>query len=150
MNKYSFVLFLVLFSVSDALLSTCFATSNRKNCYLQSSLLKMSSEEPSFKPMKKFIIKRNIPDADKMTAEQLNSAGCGSKKINHDQGNKCVWINSYIAPTGTYCIYAAASAEDVEEHAKCLTPDSPYEITEIVGTLDVTGAYLRNVDCAKE
>ena len=85
-----------------------------------------------------------------MTPAQLNAAGCGSRKINDDLGCKCVWINSHIVQDGTFCIYAAASEEDVECHAKCLTPDAPYEITEIVGSLDVTGAYLRSAECAEE
>lgn len=101
-------------------------------------------------PYKKFIIKRSIPGAGKMTAAELNAAGCGSNKINEDQGCKCVWINSFVVQDGTYCIYAAANMEDVECHAKCLTPDAPYEITEIVGTLDVTGAYLRDASCAEK
>ncbi len=101
----------------------------------------------NYTPMKKFVVKRTIPGAGTMTAAQLNGAGCGSRKLNDEQGCKCVWINSYIVADGTYCIYAAYSKEDVECHAKCLTPDAPYEITEIYGTLDVTGAYLRNEEC---
>lgn len=69
-----------------------------------------------------------------MTPAQLNAAGCGSRKINDDQGCKCVWINSFVVKDGTYCVYAAATADDVECHAKCLTPDAPYEITEVSRT----------------
>jgi len=102
---------------------------------------------PSETPYKKFIVKRSIPGAGSMTPSQLVKAGCGSCKINEDLGNKCVWINSFVVPEGTYCIYAAASAADVKAHACKLTPDAPCEITEIVGTLDVTGAYCRHASC---
>jgi len=110
----------------------------------------MSTEaaKPSFKPWKKWIIKRTIPGAEKMTAAELNAAGCGSRRINHDQGNRCVWINSFVVADGTYCIYAAANEEEVKLHAGCLTPDAPFEIVEVFGTLDVTGAYLRNDECS--
>ena len=98
-------------------------------------------------PYKKFMIQRTIPGAGKMTASELVKAGCGSSKINEDQGCKCIWINSFVVAEGTFCIYAAASQEDVECHAKCLTPDAPFTVTEIVGTLDVTGAYPRHASC---
>ena len=116
---------------------------------LAGSVLKMSTEaKPSFAPWKKWLIKRTIPGAGKMTAAELNKAGCGSRQINHDQGSKCVWINSFVVENGTYCVYAAANEEDVKSHAECLTPDAPFEIMEVTGTLDVTGAYLRNDECA--
>ena len=102
------------------------------------------------KPFKKFIVRRTIPGAGSMTAPQLNAAGCGSRQINKDQGEKCVWITSYVVDDGTFCVYGAASKEDVEAHAKCLTPDAPYTITEVVAMLDVTGAYLRNEECEEK
>jgi hypothetical protein len=95
------------------------------------------------------MIKRTIPGAGKMTAAQLNQAGCGSVKLNKDQGGKCVWINSFVIGEGTFCIYAAEKEEDVKCHAECLTPDAPFEIEEIFGTLDMTGAYLRSDECAE-
>ena len=66
-------------------------------------------------PMKKFLVKRTIPGAGSMTPAQLNEAGCGSRKLNDELGCKCVWINSFVVPNGTYCIYAAYSKEDVEQ-----------------------------------
>mmetsp|Transcript_73052 Transcript_73052/g.205210 ORF Transcript_73052/g.205210 Transcript_73052/m.205210 type:complete len:107 (+) Transcript_73052:19-339(+) len=102
---------------------------------------------PAEKPFKKFMVKRIIPGAGKMSASELVKAGCGSCKLNIELGSKCIWISSYVIPEGTFCIYAAASEEDVKEHACKLTPDTPTEITEIVGNLDVTGAYLRHAGC---
>lgn len=96
------------------------------------------------------MIKRNIPGAGKMSSKELVKAGCGSSKINDDQGSKCVWINSFVVADGTFCVYAAAKEEDVKCHAKCLTPDAPFEIYEIAGTLDVTGAYLRQAEFDKK
>lgn len=104
--------------------------------------------KPAFKPWKKWIIKRTIPGAGEMTAAELNKAGCGSRQINEDQGCRCVWINSFVVADGTYCVYAAANEEDVRCHAACLTPDAPFEIVEVLGTLDVTGAYLRKDECS--
>ena len=101
-------------------------------------------------PMKKFLVKRNIPGAGSMTPAQLNEAGCGSRKLNDELGYKCLWINSFVVQNGTHCIYAAYRKEDVECHAKCLTPNKYYEVAEIFGTLDVTGSYLRNDECAGE
>ena len=68
-----------------------------------------------------------------MTAAQLNAAGCGSRQLNEDQGMKCRWLNSFVVEDGTFCVYAAANKEDVECHARCLTPDAPFEIYEIAG-----------------
>mmetsp|Transcript_1143 Transcript_1143/g.3230 ORF Transcript_1143/g.3230 Transcript_1143/m.3230 type:complete len:107 (-) Transcript_1143:286-606(-) len=103
--------------------------------------------KPSEAPYKKFIIKRAIPAAHEMTAVHLVKAACDSNKINEDQGCKCVWINSFVIKDGTVCIYAAADEEDVKSHAKCLTPDAPFELFEVFGTLDVSGAYPRQAKC---
>lgn len=90
------------------------------------------------------MIKRSIPGAGKMTAAQLNQAGCASVQLNKDQGSKCIWINSFVIGQGTFCVYAAEKGEDVVCHAEGLTPGAPFEIQEIVGTMDTTGVYLRS------
>ena len=82
------------------------------------------------------MVKRTIPRAHMMTAAQLNAAGCGSRQLNEDQGMKCRWLNSFVVKDGTFCVYAAANKEDVECHARCLTPDAPFEIYEITGELN--------------
>lgn len=82
-----------------------------------------------------------------MTPSELVKAGCGSFKANEELGNKCVWIVSYVVPEGTYCIYAAASEEDVVCHHKKVMPGAPFEITEVCGYLDTTGAYMRHASC---
>jgi len=55
---------------------------------------------PSDKPYKKFLVKRSIPGAGKMTASELVKAGCGSCKANEELGSKCVWITTYVVPEG--------------------------------------------------
>jgi hypothetical protein len=96
------------------------------------------------------MIKRAIPGAGNMTAAQLNQAGLGSVKLNQDQGGKCVWMNSFVIGQGTFCVYAAETLEDVKCHAEHLTPDAPFEIEKIFGTMDMTGVCLRSDDVQRQ
>jgi len=83
------------------------------------------------------MVNRSINGAHTMTPSQLNAAGCGSRQLNEKLGMKCRWLNSFVVKDGTFCVYAAANKEDVECHARCLTPDAPFEIYEIAGELNM-------------
>lgn len=146
-----FTLLFFLLSVSTTTFAfspqprTLLTTTSSPSSSRFNSQLKMAPASET--PYKKFIVKRSIPGAGTMTASELVAAGCGSCKANEDLGSKCCWITSYVVPEGTYCIYAAADEEDVRCHACKITPDAPFEITEVVGNLDCTGAYLRHASC---
>ena len=68
--------------------------------------------------MKSFLIEREIPDAGKLTAEQLKGISQTSCTVLKEMGPKIEWIHSYVTGNKIYCIYKAESAELIREHAK--------------------------------
>ena len=68
--------------------------------------------------MKTFLIEREIPDAGKLTGEQLKSISQKSCSVLKEMGPRIQWINSYVTGNKIYCIYKAESEEQIREHAK--------------------------------
>jgi hypothetical protein len=68
--------------------------------------------------MPKYIIEREIPGAGKLTEEQLQSIAQTSCDVLRKMGSEIQWQHSYVAGDKIYCIYIAANAEMVREHAK--------------------------------
>jgi hypothetical protein len=67
--------------------------------------------------MKTFLIEREIPDAGKLTGEQLKSISQKSCSVLKEMGPRIQWINSYVTGNKIYCIYKAESEEQIREHA---------------------------------
>lgn len=68
--------------------------------------------------MPKFIIEREIPDAGKFTAGQLQDISETSCGVLREMGPSIQWVESYVTDDKIYCVYNAASADQVREHAK--------------------------------
>jgi len=68
--------------------------------------------------MPKFVIERNIPNAGKLTAEQLRAASQKSREVLAQLGSDIQWLHSYVAGDKIYCIYLAPSEELILEHAR--------------------------------
>lgn len=68
--------------------------------------------------MPKFVIEREIPDAGKLTPEQLKSISQTSCGVLDSMGPKIQWVHSYVTDDKIYCIYNAPNEEMVREHAK--------------------------------
>jgi hypothetical protein len=68
--------------------------------------------------MKTYVIEREIPDAGKLTAEQLKGISQTSCSVIKEIGPKIQWIHSYVTGNKIYCIYKAESIELIREHAK--------------------------------
>ena len=68
--------------------------------------------------MKTYLIEREIPDAGKLTAEQLKSISQTSCSVLKEMGPKIQWIQSYVTGNKIYCIYKAENEELIREHAK--------------------------------
>jgi hypothetical protein len=75
-------------------------------------------KEKNQKEMKSYIIEREIPDAGKLTAEQLKAISQTSCSVLKEMGPKIEWVHSYVAGNKIYCIYKAESIELIKEHAK--------------------------------
>ncbi|CAN5578697.1 hypothetical protein BH10BAC3_BH10BAC3_13670 [soil metagenome] len=68
--------------------------------------------------MKTYLIEREIPDAGKLTADQLKSISQTSCSVLKEMGSKIQWLQSYVTGNKIYCIYKAESEELIREHAK--------------------------------
>src|SRR5436309_9234246 len=68
--------------------------------------------------MKTYLIEREIPNAGKLTPEQLKSISQTSCKVLKEMGPKIQWIQSYVTGDKIYCVYKAENEELIREHAK--------------------------------
>jgi hypothetical protein len=68
--------------------------------------------------MPKYVIEREIPGADKLTAEQLKAISQTSCGVLSKMGPQIQWVQSYVTTDKIYCIYNAPNEEMVREHAK--------------------------------
>ena len=68
--------------------------------------------------MPKYVIEREIPEAGKLSAEQLQAISQKSCAVLENLGPKIQWIQSYVTDDKIYCVYIAPNEEMVREHAK--------------------------------
>jgi len=68
--------------------------------------------------MKTYLIERDIPNAGKLTPEQLKSISQTSCNVLKEMGPKIQWIQSYVTGDKIYCVYKAENEELIREHAK--------------------------------
>jgi hypothetical protein len=68
--------------------------------------------------MKTYVIEREIPNAGKLTPEQLKAISQTSCGVLKDMGPSIEWLHSYVTGNKIYCIYKAENEELVKEHAK--------------------------------
>lgn len=67
--------------------------------------------------MPKFLIERNIPDAGKLTAEQLAGISQKSCSVLKMMGPQIQWVQSFVTPDKIYCIYIAPDEDTIRQHA---------------------------------
>jgi len=68
--------------------------------------------------MPKYVIEREIPDAGKLSAEQLKAISQTSCGVLSKMGPQIQWVNSYVTTDKIYCVYIAPNEEMVREHAQ--------------------------------
>lgn len=69
--------------------------------------------------MKTYVIERDVPDAGKLTAEDLKAISQTSCNIlnNMDQNN-IQWLHSYVTENKVFCVYRAKNEELIKKHAE--------------------------------
>lgn len=77
-----------------------------------------TSKNKNTTEMKTYLIEREIPDAGKLTPEQLKSISQTSCTVLKEMGPQIQWIHSYVTGNKIYCIYKAENEELIREHAK--------------------------------
>ncbi|HSP45133.1 MAG TPA: DUF4242 domain-containing protein [Chthoniobacterales bacterium] len=68
--------------------------------------------------MPKYVIEREIPDAGKLSNQQLQAISQKSCGVLSHMGPQIQWVQSYVTDNKIYCVYIALNEEMVREHAK--------------------------------
>ncbi len=68
--------------------------------------------------MKTYVIEREIPEAGKLTQDQLKGISQKSNEVLSQIGTSIEWLHSYVTDNKVYCVYKAESKERIKEHAK--------------------------------
>ena len=68
--------------------------------------------------MPKFVIERDIPDAGKLSARDLQAISKKSCAVLDKLGTQIQWVQSFVTGDKIYCVYIAPDEEIVREHAR--------------------------------
>jgi hypothetical protein len=68
--------------------------------------------------MPKFVIEREIPEAGKFSAQQLQAISRTSCGVLRNLGPEIQWLHSYVTDDKIYCVYIAPDEETVRQHAQ--------------------------------
>jgi cell division inhibitor SulA len=91
--------------------------------------------------MPKYVIEREIPDAGKLSREQLQAISQKSCAVLRHLGPQIRWVESYVTDDRIYCVYIAPSEELIREHAR--QGGFPADrISEVRAIIDPTTAEL--------
>ncbi|MGA7847961.1 MAG: DUF4242 domain-containing protein [Terriglobales bacterium] len=68
--------------------------------------------------MPKYVIEREIPNAGKLTQQELHAISQKSCGILQQLGPQVQWVESFVTDDKIYCVYIAPNEEMVREHAR--------------------------------
>jgi hypothetical protein len=70
------------------------------------------------KAMSTYVIEREIPDAGKLNAEQLQGISQKSCSVLTELGPDIEWLHSYVTGNKIFCIYKAENEQILRTHAE--------------------------------
>jgi hypothetical protein len=68
--------------------------------------------------MPKYVIEREIPNAGKLTQQELQAISQKSCGILQKLGPQVQWLESFVTDDKIYCVYIAPNEEMIREHAR--------------------------------
>jgi len=89
--------------------------------------------------MRRFIIERDIPRIGSADREALRAASQKSNSVLAQLAPDIQWVESYVAPDKTFCIYLARDEAIIRRHAE-LSGFPATKITEVPKIIDPTTA----------
>lgn len=89
--------------------------------------------------MPKFVIERAIPNVGATSAADLQAISQKSCSVLHDLGPDVQWVQSYVTGDKIYCVYNAANADLVREHAR-RGGFPANSVSRVMATIDPTTA----------
>lgn len=92
------------------------------------------------RPMKRYVIERDIPGVGSMNREQLKNAAVTSCDALAKLYGKIQWEHSYVTADKTFCIYLADGEATIREHAR-LSGFPATKITEARTIIDPMTAF---------
>ena len=70
------------------------------------------------KTMKTYVIEREIPEAGKLSGEQLKGISQTSCSVLKEMGASNIeWLHSYVTENKVYCVYKALNKDIIKQHA---------------------------------
>jgi len=84
----------------------------------QTTTAKDSSSKSNSTTMKTYLIERDIPNAGKLTPEQLKAISQKSNSVLQHMGPQIQWVESYVTGNKIFCVYKAENEDLIREHAK--------------------------------
>jgi len=84
----------------------------------QTTSVKDTSTKSNSTTMKTYLIERDIPNAGKLTPEQLKAISQKSCAVLQHMGPQIQWIQSYVTGDKIFCVYKAENEDLIREHAK--------------------------------
>lgn len=84
--------------------------------------------------MPRYLIERSIPNAGKLSPEELQGISQKSCSVLQDLGPQIQWVQSYVTDNKITCVYIAPNAEIIREHARQggFPADSVMEVRAII------------------
>lgn len=68
--------------------------------------------------MPRYVIERELPNAGRLSAEELRAISQRSCSVLNQMGPQIQWVHSYVTDEKIYCVYVAPNEEMVREHAR--------------------------------
>jgi Protein of unknown function (DUF4242) len=84
----------------------------------QTTTVKDTSSKTNSATMKTYLIERDIPNAGKLTPEQLKAISQKSCAVLQHMGPQIQWLQSYVTGDKIFCVYKAENEDLIREHAK--------------------------------
>ena len=68
--------------------------------------------------MPKFVIEREIPNAGKLSPQELQAISQKSCHVLQGMGPRIQWVQSFVTDDKIYCVYVAPDEDAVRRHAE--------------------------------
>ena len=85
--------------------------------------------------MPTYIIERNIPGAETLSAKELKEISAKSNDVVAGLGVPYKWVTSYVAGDKIYCIHEAENADVIRRHARAggFPADIVTKVSAVIG-----------------
>ncbi len=68
--------------------------------------------------MPRYVIEREIPNAGRLSPQELRTISQKSCSVLNQMGPQIQWVHSYVTNDKVYCLYVAPNEAMVREHAR--------------------------------